>query len=194
MEFNATFNNISVTSWPSVLLVEETGVSRENHRPVASHWQTWSHNVAWRCFIVVTLVMIDTDCTGSLIVVNSTFIRIRPQWHLNLGVRRPSVVRRPSSVVRPLTFHILIYSSETTGPNGTKLGRKHLYHNNKIIVPKELKLKNIQKEIRKPTTPKCQFKWDTIYEKKFNWILIYCFPVSTFIIFYIISCFPNYPF
>jgi hypothetical protein len=24
--FNATFNNISVISWPSVLLVEETGV------------------------------------------------------------------------------------------------------------------------------------------------------------------------
>jgi hypothetical protein len=26
-----------------------------------------------------------------------------------------------ASVVRPLTFHILIYSSETTGPNETKL-------------------------------------------------------------------------
>ena len=33
MVFNATFNNISVISWWSVLLVEETGVLRENHRP-----------------------------------------------------------------------------------------------------------------------------------------------------------------
>jgi hypothetical protein len=41
----ATFNNISVISWRSVLLVEETGVPGENHRPVASHWQTLSHNV-----------------------------------------------------------------------------------------------------------------------------------------------------
>ena len=36
MVFNATFNNISAISWQSVLLVGETGVSRENHRPVAS--------------------------------------------------------------------------------------------------------------------------------------------------------------
>ena len=37
MVSNATFNNISVISWRAVLLVEETGVPRENHRPVASH-------------------------------------------------------------------------------------------------------------------------------------------------------------
>jgi hypothetical protein len=30
MVFNATFNNISVISWRSVLLVEETEVPREN--------------------------------------------------------------------------------------------------------------------------------------------------------------------
>jgi hypothetical protein len=30
MVFNATFNNISVISWRSVLLVEETGVPGEN--------------------------------------------------------------------------------------------------------------------------------------------------------------------
>ena len=31
MVFNATFNNISVISWWSVLLVEDTGVPGENH-------------------------------------------------------------------------------------------------------------------------------------------------------------------
>ena len=39
MVFNAIFNNISV------LLMEETGVPGENHRLVASHGQTLSHNV-----------------------------------------------------------------------------------------------------------------------------------------------------
>jgi uncharacterized DUF497 family protein len=35
--FDALFNNISVISWRSVLLVEETGLHTENHRPAASH-------------------------------------------------------------------------------------------------------------------------------------------------------------
>jgi len=41
----ATFNNISVISERSVLLVEETGVSGQNHRLVARHWHNLSHNV-----------------------------------------------------------------------------------------------------------------------------------------------------
>ena len=45
MLFNATFNNISAISWRSVLLVEETGVPGENHRPAASYRQTLSHNI-----------------------------------------------------------------------------------------------------------------------------------------------------
>jgi hypothetical protein len=36
MVFNATFNNISVISWWSALLVEETGVTVENHRSAAN--------------------------------------------------------------------------------------------------------------------------------------------------------------
>ena len=43
MVFNVTFKNILTISWRSVLLVEETGRSVENHRHVASHWLL-SHN------------------------------------------------------------------------------------------------------------------------------------------------------
>ena len=46
MVCNATFNNISVKSWLSVLLVEETGGPGENHRPVASH-----ANIMLQCII-----------------------------------------------------------------------------------------------------------------------------------------------
>jgi len=66
MVFKATFNNMSVMSWRSVLLVKETGVPWENHWPVASHWQTLSHNVVsstprheWGSNSQLT------DCTGN---------------------------------------------------------------------------------------------------------------------------------
>ena len=36
MVLNAALNNISAISWRSVLMVEEIGVSVDNHRPVAS--------------------------------------------------------------------------------------------------------------------------------------------------------------
>jgi len=58
MVLSANIYNISALSWRSDLLVVETGVPRENHRPVASHWQTLSHNVAF-------LVVRGTDCTVS---------------------------------------------------------------------------------------------------------------------------------
>jgi hypothetical protein len=45
MVFNATFNNISVISWRSVLLMEKTGVHEENHQHSTSHIQTFSRKV-----------------------------------------------------------------------------------------------------------------------------------------------------
>ena len=45
MVFNTTFNNISVISWRLAFLMEEIGVPGGNHRPVASHRQTLSHNI-----------------------------------------------------------------------------------------------------------------------------------------------------
>jgi hypothetical protein len=53
MVFNATFNNISVILWRSVLMVEETGGPRENYRPVVSHWQTVLHNVVHLALIEI---------------------------------------------------------------------------------------------------------------------------------------------
>ena len=43
MVFNATFNNISVMSWQSVLLVEETGGPGENYQQVTD--KLLSHDV-----------------------------------------------------------------------------------------------------------------------------------------------------
>jgi hypothetical protein len=61
MVFNATFNNISVISWRSVLLVEETEGPGENHRPVATHRQTLSHNVVHLALIEIRTHNISGD-------------------------------------------------------------------------------------------------------------------------------------
>jgi hypothetical protein len=51
--FNTTFNNISVISWRWVLLVEETRLPGENHRPATSHWQTLSQKHCWSQILVL---------------------------------------------------------------------------------------------------------------------------------------------
>jgi len=61
MVFVATFNNIVVVSWRSFLLEEETGVPGENHRPVASHRQTLSHNVVHLAMIGIRMYHISGD-------------------------------------------------------------------------------------------------------------------------------------
>ena len=45
MVFNAISNNMSVISWWSVLLMEETEVLGESQRSVTSHWQALSHKM-----------------------------------------------------------------------------------------------------------------------------------------------------
>ena len=44
---NATFNNISIISWRSAWLVENSEVPGKNYRPTVSQWQTLSYDVLW---------------------------------------------------------------------------------------------------------------------------------------------------
>jgi len=66
MVFNATSNNISFISWQSVLMVEETGGSGENHRSVTSHLQTLSHNVVHLVLIEIRIHNFSGDRHSSI--------------------------------------------------------------------------------------------------------------------------------
>ena len=54
--FNATFNNIAVISWWSVLLVEETGVPEENHGLLYKIQNYFNGNSTYN---IVCMYMID---------------------------------------------------------------------------------------------------------------------------------------
>ena len=76
MVFNTTFNNISVISWRSVLLVEETRGPGEHHRHVTDkHYHIMFYTSPWSRFEFTTSVVIGTDC----IVGYTTTIRSRPR-------------------------------------------------------------------------------------------------------------------
>ena len=60
MAFNATFNNIAVILWQSVLLEEETRVLEENHQQ-----NVVSSTPCHERDLNTTLVVIGTDCIGS---------------------------------------------------------------------------------------------------------------------------------
>ena len=70
MVFYATFNNISDISWWSFLLVEETGVPGENHRP-AQVTDTLYQILLYRMHIdfagfkLTILVVVGIDCIGN---------------------------------------------------------------------------------------------------------------------------------
>ena len=70
MVLNATFNNISVLLWRSVLLVEETGIldkTTDLQQVIDSLYRIMMDRVhlAWTVFELTTLVVIGTNYIGS---------------------------------------------------------------------------------------------------------------------------------
>ena len=68
MVFNATFNNISVISWQSVLFVEKTGVPGENHQSIniKGNLLTNVHE------ILVCLILIKIRCPSDILLLLAT--------------------------------------------------------------------------------------------------------------------------
>jgi len=97
MKLNATFNNISVISSQSVLLMEETGVLGKNHRPAASHWQL-DHIMLYRVHLATTCVVIGTDwidsCKSNYHTIMTTMVPIvivRRVWRYQRGNQNPYI-------------------------------------------------------------------------------------------------------
>ena len=67
--FNATFNNIWVISWQSVLLVQETGVYLKTTTDLSQVtdklYRIMPYASTWSRFELTTSVVIGTDCIGS---------------------------------------------------------------------------------------------------------------------------------
>jgi hypothetical protein len=64
MVFNATFNNITVISWRSVLLVEETGVPRENHRSARIFFIGLTHELYCVCLKLLYILFQSLHMSG----------------------------------------------------------------------------------------------------------------------------------
>ena len=102
MVFNATFNNISVISWRSVLLIKESGVPGEKHLSPRTNYHIMLYQVHLAMSRIQTLVMIGTDCTINPTPMRPPRLQRCPISHLQLF---PLFLPSTLPLFPPLTIH-----------------------------------------------------------------------------------------
>ena len=92
MKLNATFNNISVISSQSILLMEETEVLGENHHWQLDHIMLYRVNLARAGFELTTCVVIGTDWIDScksnyhtIMTPTTPIVIVRRAWRYQRG-------------------------------------------------------------------------------------------------------------
>ena len=94
--FNATFNNISVISWRSVLLMAKPECSEKTTvTDNLYHIMLYRMCLAWAAFELATLVMICTDCIGSC--KSNYYTILTTTIHACIYVTR--IIQRPLSAI-----------------------------------------------------------------------------------------------
>jgi hypothetical protein len=118
MVFNAIFNNISVISWRSVLLVEEICVPGENHHPDSSRWQTLSHKVVSSTPRLSGIRIHNETALCNIIYMNISVLiqNFKHLPHISLTFRLITVLKSKS---------ILIYGVNSSWPEKYVMSRSH---------------------------------------------------------------------
>jgi hypothetical protein len=120
--FNATFNNISVISWRSVLLVEDLEKANDLSQDTDNLYHIMLYTLPWSRFKLTASVVIGTDCIGSCKKLPYDHCHDGPlkKWYQsvtkwNMVKNKSSLWLRHFSAIFPLSAYCQPYKTANLG-------------------------------------------------------------------------------